>query len=156
MLMQLGQFTFGLPTLAFAEMQRALKWRHADNARVGALPGIQYLGPDAEQITLSGCVAPEVGDRRALDTLRKMADEGKAYALQDGTGDVYGAYVIESISQTGSHVVAEGVPRKITFELTLKQTGDERQTDPAGGADDNGSTSQNEGGGWDWWLGGWV
>ena len=44
----------------------------------------------------------------------------------------------------------------MTFELTLKQTGDERQTDPAGGADDNGSTSQNEGGGWDWWLGGWV
>ena len=156
MLMQLGQFTFGLPTLAFTEMQRQLEWRHADNARVGALPGVQYLGPQSEKITLTGCAVPEIGDRRALDTLRKMADAGAAYVLQDGTGQVYGAYVIESLQQTGSHFVAEGVPRKVAFTLALKQTADAAQGDPAGGADDNASTGQGEFDGWDWWLGGWV
>lgn len=154
MLMYLGQFMFGLSTLAYDELQRQMAWRHAENARVGQPPGVQYLGPEAEKITLSGMQAPELGQRGALDTLSAMAAKGAAYALVEGTGRSLGAWVIESLSQTGSRFVAEGVPRKTTFELQLKRV-DETLVDPAGGADDSGATGTDFDA-WDWWLGeGW-
>ena len=155
MMMTLGQFVFGLSTLAFDEMQRQLAWRHAENARIGIAPGVQYLGPEAEKITLTGMQAPELGQRGALDTLTDMAGAGAAYALTDGTGRVYGAFVIEGIQQTGSRFIAEGVPRKTVFTINLKAAGDHTQVDPGGGADDSAGTGWDFDA-WDWWLGeGW-
>lgn len=152
MLMQLGQFTFGLSTLAFDEMQRQLAWRHAENARVGAAPGVQFLGPEAEKLTISGAQVPELGDRAALAKLADMAGDGAAYPLLDGAGHVYGAYVIEGIQQTGTHFVAEGVPRKVTFSISLKKVAEHTQVDPGGGADDAGGMGPQFDA-WDWWLG---
>ena len=143
MMMTLGQFVFGLSTIAFDEMQRQLAWRHAENARIGIAPGVQYLGPEAEKITLTGMQAPELGQRGALDT------------LTDGTGRVYGAFVIEGIQQTGSRFIAEGVPRKTVFTINLKAAGDHTQVDPGGGADVSAGTGWDFDA-WDWWLGeGW-
>lgn len=155
MMMTLGQFVFGLSTLAFDEMQRQLAWRHAENPRVLAPPGVQFLGPEAEKITLTGMQAPELGQRGALDTLSDMASKGAAYALIDGTGTSYGAFVIESIQQTGSKFIAEGLPRKTVFTVQLKKTDDHAAVDPAGGADDSAGTGWDFDA-WDWWLGvGW-
>ena len=155
MMMTLGQFVFGLSTLAFDEMQRQLAWRHAENARVGIAPGVQYLGPEAEKITLTGMQAPELGQRGALETLTDMAAKGAAYPLIDGTGTNYGAFVIESLQRTGSKFIAEGVPRKTVFSIALKKTDDHTMVDPAGGADDSAGTGWDFDA-WDWWLGeGW-
>ncbi|MFV0679247.1 phage tail protein [Ottowia sp.] len=150
MLMTLGQFQFGLTTLAFDEMQRQIAWRHPENSRVGAAPGVQYLGPEAQKITINGLQAPELGQRGALDTLSEMAAKGAAYTLTDGRGVNYGAFVIERIEQTGSRFVAEGVPRKTTFTIGLKSVSDPTQVDPAGGAGDDSAWDWD---GWDWWLG---
>ena len=125
MMMHLGQFTFGLSTLAFDEMQRQLAWRHPENGRVGAPPGLQFLGPEAEKITLSGVQAPELGQRGALDTLTDMAGAGAAYALTDGTGRVYGAFVIISLDETQRSIMDNGVPRISDFNLSLKRVDDD-------------------------------
>ncbi len=151
MMFSLGQFVFGLHTLAFQELQRQMAWRHAENARVGAAPSTQYLGPESEKITLTGVQVPEFGDRTALQRLRDMANTGAAFALADGTGSVYGAFVIESMDQTGTHFIAEGVPRKTTFTINLKSA-DPSRVDPNGGADDGGATGWDFDA-WDWWLG---
>lgn len=153
MMMYLGQFMFGLSTLAFDDMQRQMAWRHPENARIGAPPGVQFLGPEASKITLTGMQAPELGQRGALDTLADMAGKGAAYALVDGTGRSHGAYVIESIEQTGARFIAEGVPRKVTFNIQLKSV-DESLVDPAGGTDDSGSAGWDYDA-WDWWLEAW-
>ena len=58
MLMALGQFVFGLDTLAFDTLRRATAWRHPSNSRVGAMPARQSLGPGDDTITLSGVLAP--------------------------------------------------------------------------------------------------
>ena len=151
MMLSLGQFLFGLSTVAFEEMQHQMAWRHAENARVGAAPALQFLGPEAETITLTGMQVPEFGDRTALPRLKEMAAVGAAYALADGAGNVYGAFVIESLQLTGSHFIAEGVPRKTTFNISLKSTKTET-VDPAGGADDNAGLGWDFDA-WDWWLG---
>lgn len=96
MMAALGQFVFALNTLAYQELRRSSSWRHPSNSRVGARPARQYVGPGDETITLTGLLAPEfMGDRKALDRLRDMADKGAAYALVNGAGEAFGAWVIE-------------------------------------------------------------
>ena len=151
-LFSLGQFAFALTTLPMQELQRQLSWNHAENARVGAQPATQYTGRALDKITITGAVVPEIGDRRALDTLEAMADAGASYVLADGTGRIWGAFVIDGLQHTDTAWIANGMPRKTTFSLSLK-TGDPAQVDPAGGADDNAGDGWDGFDAWDYWLG---
>lgn len=153
MMAALGQFTFALNTLAFQELRRSSSWRHASNSRVGARPARQYVGPGDETISLSGLLVPEfLGDRRAIDRLRDMADKGAAYALVNGAGENFGAWVIESLEETGSVFVREGVARRVEFSISLTRV-DDALADPAGGTDGG-----DDWGDWwssddlDWWT----
>lgn len=146
MMAALGQFTFALNTLAFQELRRSSNWRHASNSRVGARPARQYVGPGDETIALSGLLAPEfMGDRKAIARLRDMADRGAAYALVNGAGENFGAWVIESLEETGSIFVREGVARRVEFSVNLTRV-DDALADPAGGTDGGDDWG-------DWWSG---
>lgn len=132
-MMSLGQFVFSLGTLSFDELRRQSQWRHPGNARVGLRPARQYLGPGEDNLSLSGLLVPEfMGQRRVLDTLREMADSGRAYALADQAGGNHGAWVIESINEAATLFVAKGVPRRVQFDLALARVED-HLADPAGG-----------------------
>ncbi len=152
MLAALGQFVFALDTLAYQEMRRTTAWRHPSNSRVGAMPRATTSGPGDDTITLTGLQAPEfAGERRALDRLRKMAGSGAAYALVNGAGEPFGVWVIESIEETGSIFVREGVPRRVEFSIQLARVEDEL-ADPAGGTDGGEDWGDWWGGDeWDWW-----
>lgn len=127
MLMSLDQFVFGMSTLAHQELQRQRQWKHASNARVGARPGRQFTGPGDDTITISGVLVPELtGKLASLDELANMAGKGQAYALVDGAGTVYGAYLITGMQETGSHIDASGRPRRVAFSITLERTDDNR------------------------------
>jgi phage protein U len=124
-MMCLGQFVFALKTLPYQSIQRKNAWRHPSNARVGLRPARQFAGPDDEAITLSGVLLPEfAGDVFALDELREMADEGEAYVLVDGTGKLYGRFVIEDLEETGTVFFRDGTPRRIEFTLNMKRVDD--------------------------------
>lgn len=125
-MMALGQFVFCLQTLPYTELQQQLAWRHASNSRVGARAKSQFLGVDEEKITLNGTLYPELtGGEEAIDTLRKMADAGDEYPLVDGTGRIYGFFVIESITPTRSEFFGDGAARKIGFSISMKRTDDD-------------------------------
>lgn len=146
MMMSLGQFVFSLNTLAFDELKRQTTWRHPSNSRVGQRPARQFVGPGDDLINLTGVQVPEfMGSRQSLPQLRDMADSGRAWALVDAVGGVFGAWVIESISETGSVFVAQGVPRRVSFDLSLAKV-DDKMADASGGV--------NPGEPWpvDWWI----
>jgi phage protein U len=146
MMMSLGQFVFSLNTLAFEELKRQTTWRHPSNSRVGQRPARQFVGPGDDLINLTGVQVPEfMGTRQSLPQLRDMADSGRAWAMVDGAGGVYGAWVIEGISETGSVFVAQGVPRRVSFDLSLARV-DDNLADASGGV--------NPGEPWpvDWWI----
>ncbi|QIL44637.1 phage tail protein [Acidovorax sp. HDW3] len=150
MLMALGQFVFGLDTLAFESLRRASAWRHPSQSRVGAMPARQYLGAGDDTITLSGVLAPEFrGTATSLAQLRDMAGRGNAFALVSGAGDIFGAYVIESLQETATLFVPDGRPRRIEFELQLQRV-DAALSDAAGGTDPGGGTGEEDW--WEWWL----
>ena len=127
MMLSLGMFVFSLSTLAYQELQRQTNWRHASNSRVGAPPALQFVGRGEDTITLPGIILPELaGSALSLDALRLMATTGKAWPMVEGTGRIYGLWVIESLSETKTVFFRDGTPRRIEFTLTLKRADDDR------------------------------
>ncbi|MBH2010874.1 MAG: phage tail protein [Xanthomonadaceae bacterium] len=121
MMMALGLFVFAIDTLAYQELQRRSSWKHATTSLVGARDASQYLGPGEDVVTLTGSVVPEFGTLASLDTIRSMADQGLAWALVEGTGRIYGAYVITDMQETKSLFFVDGLPRKTEFSVTLRR-----------------------------------
>lgn len=120
MMLALGLFVFMRQTLPFQNMQRDAEYRWPSNARVGKRDAFQFLGVGEEKITLGGELYPELtGGHLSLTALRLMAEDGKAWPLLSGSGMIYGMFVINSISDTGTEFFPDGSPRKISFTLTL-------------------------------------
>lgn len=134
MMMALGQFVFSLPTLAYQELQRRTSWKHRSTSRVGARDARQYTGQGDDGITMTGWIAPDqgIGKLSSLAELRDMGDTGDAWALVDGSGYVYGAFVIEGLDEGQSYHQKNGTPRRIEFTLTLTRVDDALATATAG------------------------
>lgn len=122
MLMTLGMMVFKRQTLPFTSMAHKATFRWPANSRVGARPAAQYLGPDAETITLTGSLAPEItGGQPSVIALQAMAQSGRAWPLIAGNGLIYGMYVIKELTDTHSELNARGEPKKIDFIVTLER-----------------------------------
>lgn len=127
MMLVLGMFVFCLRTAAYQELQRQTEWRHASNNRVGAHPARQFLGRGEDSITLPGVILPELmGLTLSLDALRLMANTGKAWPMVEGSGRIYGLWVIEGLSETKTLFFRDGTPRRIEFTVTLKRIDGDR------------------------------
>ena len=121
-MLTLGVFVFKMDTLPYQDFQRQVKWRYATNSRVGAVPGMQFVGRDNDTITLSGVLLPEItGGTVSLALLETMADRGEAWPLIEGTGHVYGLFVVEGLSTTRTLFFADGAARRIEFQISLKR-----------------------------------
>lgn len=120
MMLTLGLFVFQLQTVPYQSLQRDVDYRWPANNRVGLRPLPQFLGVNEEKITLSGVLMPEItGGKLSLMALNLMADEGKAWPLLEGSGTIYGMFVVNSVSETHTEFFSNGAPRKIEFTLTL-------------------------------------
>lgn len=127
MMMALGMFVFSLSTAAYQELQRQTDWRHVSNSRIGAAPARQFVGRGEDAINLPGIIFPELaGTALSLDSLRLMANTGKAWPMVEGTGRIYGLWIIESLSETRTLFFPDGTARRIEFTLSLKRTDDDR------------------------------
>lgn len=127
MMLALGMFVFSLRTAAYQEMQRQTEWRHPSSNRIGAAPARQFLGRGDDSITLPGLIVPELaGTTLSLDALRLMANTGKAWPMVEGTGRIYGLWVIDNLSETRTLFFRDGTPRRIDFTLSLKRVDDDR------------------------------
>lgn len=136
MMMSLGQFVFSLSTLSYQELQRRTSWKHPSTARVGGRNARQFTGAGDDSITLSGWFAPDqgIGKLSSITELRNMGDDGEAYVLVDGAGNVYGAFVIEGLDEGQSLHTKDGTPRRVEFTLNLMRVDDglvKTKTDPA-------------------------
>lgn len=126
MMMILGMFPFALQTTPYQTSNQVNTWRHVKNDRVGKSPRYQYIGPDEEPITLSGTLYPEIsGGDVSLTTLETMAYTGRAWPLVEGTGKIYGMYVIDGLTQNRTEFFQDGKARKIDFTLSLKKVSED-------------------------------
>lgn len=123
--MTLGMFVFHRLTTPYQNTSHQLAWRHPSHNRVGARPASQFVGEDAETMSISGVLLPAItGGDKSLNELIEMAKKGLPYPLIAGTGKVYGHFVIEKISRNESEFFADGAARKIEFSIDLKRVED--------------------------------
>lgn len=125
MMLAFGIFVFARKTLPYQDLQRQVSWRHPTQSRVGTTPASQFLGRDADTINLTGILMPEfTGGRLSLALLEAMADQGKAWPLIEGTGYIYGLFVVDKLSTTSTLFFQDGAARRIEFQLSLKRVDD--------------------------------
>lgn len=118
-LMSLGDFVFGMESAAFNELTRSNAYEWATLA-TASQPTHQAIGFGSDQITLNGIVVPLfAGDLSQLEQLRTLASQKQSYTLVDGVGVVWGQFFIKSISETRTHLLSNGQPKKQKFSLTL-------------------------------------
>lgn len=122
MLAALGLFVFETETALFDELARRRDWRHARTERFGARPASQFLGPGADEVTLTGKVVPGLaGKYSSIERLVDMANTGEAHALADGLGRILGNFTIEGLDETHKGLIDTGVARVVEFTLTLRR-----------------------------------
>lgn len=125
MMMILGMFVFMRETIAYQSFDRSVSWKYPSNSRIGKRNATQYVGLGDENISMSGVLLPEItGGKLSLLALEMMADSGRAWPLIEGTGTIYGFYIIESMKQTNTIFFQDGAPRRIEFSIELKRIDD--------------------------------
>lgn len=126
-MMMLGFYPFMLDTAAYRQLKRGSEYRWQQMDRIGRKPAQQFIGPGADQITLSGEILPEwKGGRHQVDLMRAQAGRGKPLALLEGYGGfILGTWVILKVEETKSELRSDGAPRVIAFSVTLKEYGED-------------------------------
>ncbi|WP_312692659.1 phage tail protein [Kosakonia sp.] len=120
MMLALGLFVFMRQTLPFQNLNRTSAFTWSSNARVGKRAAYQYIGPGEDTLEITGALYPELtGGVLSLAAVRLMAEQGGKWPLIDGSGMIYGVYVISSVKENGSEFYSDGSPRKISFTLNL-------------------------------------
>ena len=128
MLLSLGQFVFDVDTMTFSELQRSRSWSHASNSIAQGRDKYQFTGAGEESVTIPFMIYQShgFGDRQSIDDLSEMADSGSGFVLVDGSGYIYGVFVITAIDETRSHMTNLGVARKIDGTMKLVRVDDDR------------------------------
>lgn len=122
MLMALGMFVFSTASLAPDGIDHDRDWRHERSPRFGARASSQFTGPGDDRIVLSGSLVPELaGDYSAIETLAGMADQGEAFPLMNGLGEILGQYTIDRIGERKGNLVDTGAARRTDFTLELSR-----------------------------------
>jgi len=125
-MMALGAFRFGVLGGSYQEASRKASYRWEQQDRLGRDPAQQYLGPGAEEITLSGVILPHYrGGLRQVEAMRAIARTGTPLMLVDGLGWVWQRWVITEVTETKSVLFADGTPRRIEFRVVLRSYGED-------------------------------
>lgn len=126
---RLGAFQFGIDTAAFQELQRASTHRWEQKNRIGRKPAQQNVGPGADTITLQGVIFPHYrGGLGQIGAMRAQAATGEplplVYAFET-VGQYCGQWCITGIEETRTVFFDNGTPRKIEFNLSLIEYGED-------------------------------
>lgn len=122
MMMVFGMFVFMLRTTPYQQLQHSQEWRHVKNERVNQSASWQYIGAGDDNITLSGVLYPEItGGNLSLSALETVGYAGRPWPLIEGTGRIYGMYVLTRLERGKSEFDRFGNPKKIEFTLSLSR-----------------------------------
>jgi uncharacterized protein len=123
-MMALGSFRFGVNQANYQTFSRSASYRWQKQDRIGRAPAMQFLGPDAEEITLEGVIYPHFkGGLRQVELMRLIARAGVPLILVDGLGFFWQRWCIVDVSERRSVLMADGAPRKIEFTVRLQSYG---------------------------------
>lgn len=119
-MLRIGPYRFAMSTAAYQSLDRSASYTWARQNRIGTNDALQYTGPGAETLNLSGVIYPYFrGGLGQLDGMRRSASLGLPLPLIDGRGRVLGLWVIESVTEKQAVFDRRGVPKRQEFEMRL-------------------------------------
>lgn len=126
-MMVLGSMRFGVRQGNYQTFRRQAGYRWDQVSRVGRAPAAQYAGPGVQTITLEGVIYPHNrGGLRRVEAMRLIARTGTPMILVDGLGFIWDRWVVTSVSEEKTFLMADGAPRRIDFDVTLQNYGADR------------------------------
>ncbi|WP_018694452.1 phage tail protein [Algicola sagamiensis] len=120
------RYRFSLNTATYQNKNRTTNYRWAQLDRLQQQPGLQFLGPGEDTLEISGVIYPHFrGGFGQLDAMREEAGKGEPFILVKGTGEVFGKFAIESITEEQEQLSRDGTPKKVSFSLSLRKFGED-------------------------------
>ncbi|WP_319498096.1 phage tail protein [uncultured Cohaesibacter sp.] len=103
------------------EMGHSVSATWAEKAVMGTMPPSEFMGAEAETMTLSGTLLPyKLGGLTALETLKGYVGAGAVVPVMRGDGARLGNFALVSISETHKHLQRQGVGFVVSYSLSLK------------------------------------
>ena len=123
----LGEFVFecvdGGQSVTFNSLTQATSARTAVHTTVEQLPVVEFLGLDADRVTLTGVLdastCADIDDK--ILEIRGLLADNVPRVLTRGAR-VFGQYIIESFSVTEEAWAGNGVLQRATYNLQLIST----------------------------------
>lgn len=126
MMLALGPYRFSLNTGAYQSLKRSSEYRWPSIERIGQEPLLQAIGQGSDRIDLDGVIYPHFrGGLGQINAMRDAAARQETLMLINGLGEVLGRFVITQIEETQNTFLADGIPRKIEFRLSLERYGED-------------------------------
>jgi len=117
----LDTFVFSLSQTDFNTLNRTRSYGFAEIQKAQDHAGLQSLGKDMEEISISGSVTTLRAGIDPLGALYVIADKKDAVSFILGYGTVLGDFSITKISEDKSIFLNDGRAIKIDFSIDLKR-----------------------------------
>jgi phage protein U len=114
-------FPFSANATDFDHLSRVLNYNFAEIQKAQDHPGLQSLGKDTEEVTISGSVTVMRGGKKPLSDLEAIADRKRAVPLIMGYGDIVGDFMITKIQEDRSKFLDDGISILVEFSIDLKK-----------------------------------
>ncbi|MFY9141459.1 phage tail protein [Sulfuricurvum sp.] len=117
----LDTFIFSLSKTDFDHLSRTRNYNFAEIQKAQDHAGLQSLGKDVEEITISGSVTTLRSGIDPLEELYAIADKKDAVSFILGYGKVLGDFSITKISEDMELFLDDGRHVKVGFSIDLKK-----------------------------------
>ncbi|MFH0710137.1 MAG: phage tail protein [Pseudomonadota bacterium] len=117
----ISTFAFDLSSRDFNRLDRTRSYNFAEIQKAQDHPGLQSIGKDMEEITISGSLTTLRSGIDPLDDLYTIADQKDPVPFVMGYGVVVGDFLITKISEGKSIFLDDGVHIQMEFSIDLKK-----------------------------------
>lgn len=117
----ISTFAFDLSSRDFNRIDRTRSYNFAEIQKAQDHPGLQSIGKDMEEITISGSLTTLRSGIAPLDDLYTIADQKEPVPFVMGYGIVVGDFLITKISEGKSIFLDDGIHMQLEFSIDLKK-----------------------------------
>lgn len=120
-------FYFNLSTAPYDTYNRQTKYNIAVQDRLAREQALQAVAKGSDNITLSGFIYTKTGGASQLNRLRAIGYKTEPVTLTTGYGDAMGLWYLTGVTEEGTELFQDGMPRKQKFSLEFQRYGEDYQ-----------------------------
>lgn len=117
----ISTFAFDLSRRDFNRLDRTRSYNFAEIQKAQDHPGLQSIGKDMEEITISGSLTTLRSGIEPIEELYAIADVKEPVPFVMGYGVVVGDFLITKIAEGKSIFLDDGVYMQLEFTIDLKK-----------------------------------